>query len=136
MNYLKHCKRDSLKILKNKQYLIREQLTYVKRNPSDGVLKVIDAIIKTYFDNLKYVRDVAFDDINIVISSAAVTIKENLKDVKYTKVQKEEPAEPRWIQNLDNKTKPLRKDISHTQLILLCSVNSSYTEHQRRIRKK
>ena len=62
MNYLKHCKRDSLKILKNKQYLIREQLTYVKRNPSDGVLKVIDAIIKTYFDNLKYVRDVAFDD--------------------------------------------------------------------------
>ena len=40
--------------------------------------------------------------------------------------------EPKWIQNLDNKVKRLRRDISHTQLILSCSVNNSYTEHQRR----
>ena len=93
-------------------------------------------IIKTYFDNLKYVRDVTFDDINIVIYSAAVTIKKHLKDVKYAKLPKEELAEPKWIQNLDNKIKRLRRDISHTQLILSCSVNNSYTEHQRRIRER
>ena len=45
-------------------------------------LKVIDTIIKTYFDNLKNVREVTFDDINTVIYSAAVTMKEHLKDVK------------------------------------------------------
>ena len=84
---------------------IAEQLTYVNKKPSDGQSKVIDVIIKTYFDNLKYVRDVTFDDINIVIYSAAVTIKKHLKDVKYAKLPKEELAEPKWIQNLDNKIK-------------------------------
>ena len=123
-------------IEKYKLFDNREQLTYVNKKPSDGELKVIDAIIKTYFDNLKYVRDVTFDDINTVIYSAAVTIKEYLKDVKYAKVRKEEPAEPKWILNLDNKIKRLRRDISHTQLILSCSVNNNYTEHQRRIRER
>ena len=108
----------------------------MNKKPSDGELKVTDAIIKTYFDNLRNVRDLTFDDINTVIYSAAVTMKEHLKDVKYAKVRKEEPAEPKWIQNLDNKIKRLRRDISHTQLILSCSVNNSYTEHQRRIRER
>ena len=74
----------------------------MNKKPSDGELKVMDAITKTYFDNLKDVRDVTFDDINTVIYSAAVTMKEHLKDVKYAKVRKEGPAEPKWIQNLDN----------------------------------
>ena len=116
-------------IEKYKLFDNREQLTYVNKKPSDGELKVIDTIIKTCFDNLQYVRDVTFDDTNTIIYSAAVTIKEHLKDVKYAKVHKEEPAEPNWIQNLENKIKRLRRDISHTQLILLCSVNNSYTEH-------
>ena len=38
--------------------------------------------------------------------------------------------------NLDDKIKRLRRDITHTQLILPCSVNNSYTEHQRRIRER
>ena len=54
----------------------REQLIYMNKKSSDGELKVIDAIIKTYFDNLKYVHEVTFNDINTVIYSAAVTIKE------------------------------------------------------------
>ena len=90
-------------------------------------------IIKTYFDNLKYVCDVIFNDINTVIYSAAITIKEHLNDVKYAKVCKEKLVEPKWIQNLENKIKQLRRDISHTQLILTCSINNSYTEHQCRI---
>ena len=57
----------------------------MNKKPSDGELKVIDAIIKTYFDDLKYVHDITFDDINTVIYSAAVTIKEYLKDVKCIK---------------------------------------------------
>ena len=105
----------------------------MNKKPSDGELKVIHAIIKTYFDSLKYVCDVTFDDTNTVIYSTVVTIKEYLKDVKYTKVRKEEPAEAKWIQNLENKIKQLSRDISHTQLILSCSVNNIYTEHQRRI---
>ena len=96
----------------------------------------MDAITKTYFDNLKDVRDVTFDDINTVIYSAAVTMKEHLKDVKYAKVRKEGPAEPKWIQNLDNKIKRLRREISRSQLILSCSVSNSYTKHQRRIRER
>ena len=39
----------------------RERLTYVNKKASDGELKVINAIIKTYFDNLKDVRDVTLD---------------------------------------------------------------------------
>ena len=78
----------------------------MNKKPSDGELKVIDAIIKTYFDNLKYVCDVTFDDINTVIYSTAVTIKEYLKDVKSAKVHKEEPAEPNghkiWIIKLND----------------------------------
>ena len=108
----------------------------MNKKPSDGQSKVIDVIIKTYFDNLKYVRDVTFDDINIVIYSAAVTIKKHLKDVKYAKLPKEELAEPKWIQNLDNKIKRLKRDICHTQLILSCCVNNSYTEDQRRIHER
>ena len=56
--------------------------------------------------------------------------------VKYAKVRKEEPAKPKWIQNLNNRIKQLRGDISHTQLILSCSLNNSYSEHQRRIRER
>ena len=68
----------------------------MNKKPSDGELKVIDAIIKTYFDSLKDISDVTFDDINTVIYSVAVTImKEDLKDAKYAKVHKEEPAEPK-----------------------------------------
>ena len=66
----------------------REQLTYVNKKASDGELKVINAIIKTYFDNLKDVRDVTVD-INTVIYYAALTMKEHLKDVKYAKVRKD-----------------------------------------------
>ena len=51
-------------------------------------------------------------------------------------MRKEGPAEPKWIQNLENKIERLRSDISHTQLILSCSVNNSYTKHQHRIREK
>ena len=81
-------------IEKYKLFDNREQLTYVNKKPFDGELEVIDMIIKTYFVNLKYVCDITFDDINTVIYSTAVTIKEHLKDVKYAKVWKEEPAEP------------------------------------------
>ena len=42
-------------------------------------------------------------------------MKEHLNDVKYAKVRKEESAEPKWIQNLYNKIKRLRRDISYTQ---------------------
>ena len=108
----------------------------MNKKPSDGELKVIDAIMKTYFNNLKYVRDVTFGDINTVIYSTAVTIMEHLKDVKYAKMRKEDPAKPKWIQNLDNKIQRLRRDVSHTQLILSCSVNNSYTEHQHGIRER
>ena len=107
----------------------------MNKKPSDGELKVFDAIIKTCFDNLKDVCDVTFDDIYTVIYSATVTMKGHLKDVKYAKVRKEGPAEPKWIQNLDNKIKRLRREISHTQFILSCSANNSYTKHQRRIRE-
>ena len=48
-------------------------------------------------------------------------------------MRKEEPAEPKLMQNLDNKIKQQRRDISHAQLILSCFVNNSCTEHQRRI---
>ena len=48
-------------------------------------------------------------------------------------MRKEEPAEPKLMQNLDNKIKRQRRDISHAQLILSCFVNNSCTEHQRRI---
>ena len=60
-------------------------------------------------------------------------MKQYLKDVKYKKVCIEDHVEPKWIQNMDNKFKQLRRDISHTQLILSCSVNNSCTEHQHRI---
>ena len=119
-------------IEKYKLFDSREQLTYANKKPSDRELNVTDAIIKTYFDNLKYVCDVTSDGINTAIYSATVAIKEHLKDIKYAKVCKEKHTEPKWIQNLD-KIKQLRSNISHTQLILSCSVNSSYTEHQHRI---
>ena len=48
-------------------------------------------------------------------------------------MRKKEPAEPKWIQNLDNEIKQLKRDISHTQLMLSRSVKNSYTEHHRRI---
>ena len=51
-------------------------------------------------------------------------------------MRKEEPAEPKWIQSLDNKIKRQRRDISHAQLILSCFVNNSYTEHQRKVRER
>ena len=111
-------------IEKYKLFDNRGQPTFANKKPSDGELKVIDMIIKTYFDNLKYVRDVTFDDIDTVVYSATVTMKEHLKEVKYAEVRKEEPAEPKWIPNLDNKIRRLRRDISHTYLILSCSVSA------------
>ena len=72
-------------IEKYKLFDNREQLTYVNKKLSNGELKVIDMILKTYFDSLKYVCDVTFDDIDTVIYSATVTIKEHLKWCKVHK---------------------------------------------------
>ena len=72
-------------IEKYKLYVNKEQLKYVKKKPSDGDLKSIDARIKTYHDNLKEACDITFDDINTVVYYAAVTIKKNLKGCKVRK---------------------------------------------------
>ena len=64
---------------KNEKYKLfdnREKLTYVNKKPSNGELKIIDAIIKTYLGNLKDARD---------INPAAFTIKEHLKRCKVRK---------------------------------------------------
>ena len=87
-----------------------EQLTYLSKTSCDGERKFIDATIDTYIDNLKEAHDITF---------------EHLKYVKYTKVRKKWPTKPKWIQNLDNEIRWLRKDISHAQLILPCSINNS-----------
>ena len=102
-----------------------EQLTYLSKTSCDGERKFIDATIDTYIDNLKEAHDITFDYVNTLVFSVAVTIKEHLKYVKYTKVRKKWPTKPKWIQNLDNEIKWLRKDISHAQLILPCSINNS-----------
>ena len=60
---------------KDKLFYNREQLAHATKSPSDGEFNVIDAIITTYFDNLKHVHDVTFDDINTVIYFATVTIR-------------------------------------------------------------
>lgn len=74
-------------IEKHKPFDNKEQVTYMNKKPRDGQLKVVTAIIKTYFHNLKDVRYVTFDDMNPVV------LKEYIKDVKYTKVRKGGPME-------------------------------------------
>ena len=44
--------------------------------------------------------------------------------------------EPKWIQNLDKKINRQRRNVSHTQFILPCSIYNSYTEHQHRIHER
>ena len=46
-------KRDSEKNEKYKLFDNRRRLTFVNKKPSDGELKIIDVINKTYLDNLK-----------------------------------------------------------------------------------
>lgn len=65
-----------------------EQLTYLSKTSCDGERKFIDATIDTYIDNLKEAHDITFDYVNALVFSVAVTIKEHLKYVKYTKVRK------------------------------------------------
>ena len=60
----------------------------------------------------------------------------NKKQSDWETIWFHELVESKRIKNLDNKIKRLRSDISHRQLILSCSVNNSYTKHQRSIRER
>ena len=75
-------------------------------------------------------------DINVMIYTAAITLKNYLGDLKENKQEKITATNPGWIRNLEQKIISLRRKIAHTELIINCKQLNTFTPHQRKISSK
>ena len=80
---------------------------------------------------------VTYDNINCLIYTSAVTLKQHLNCV-FLKVDEdnEKVKEPKWMNHLTNKTNRLRRDIAHTDLIIKCKAFNNFTNNQNHILKR
>ena len=72
-------------------------------------------------------------DINIMIYTAAITLKKYLGNLKENKQERTTAAKPGWIRNLEQKIVSLRRKIAHTELIIKCKQLNTFTTYQRKI---
>ena len=78
-----------------------------------------------------------YEDINSLIYSSAVTLKEHLGK-RSTKVadSKPEDTEPKWLIQLNERINRLRRDITHIGVVLECKQNNHFTNNQIKIQQR
>ena len=91
----------------------------LEKKPSNEELDVTDIIASEFLNDIKNEkRIVTYENINCLIYTSVVTLKQHLNDV-FLKVDEniEKVKEPKWINHLTNKINRLRRDIAHTDLV-------------------
>ena len=91
-------KASSLKNIERFQTMpLRERSYYTKitRKPSENKIQIIDNIANKYATNLKSEKAILdYWDINVMLYMAAITVKNNLGDLKKTKQEKTTVTKP------------------------------------------
>ena len=115
----------------------RPYYTKITRKPSENEIRIIDNIANEYATNLKSDKTMLdYWDINVMLYTAAITLKNHLGDLKETKQEKITVTKPGWIRNLEQKIVSLRRKIAHTEVIIKCKQLNTFPTHQIKISTK
>ena len=116
---------------KNLTEMERTELTNATKKPSNEELDVTDIIASEFLNNIKNeMCIVTYENINCLIYTSAVALKQHLNDV-FLKVDEnnEKAKEPKWMSHLTNKINRLRRDTAHTDLTIKCKASNNFTNH-------
>ena len=113
------------------------EMISMRKKPNEEELKLINIVANVYLVNIKNQRTVTYEDINSLIYSSAVTLKEHLGK-RSTKVadSKPEDTEPKWLIQLNERINRLRRDITHIGVVLECKQNNHFTNNQIKIQQR
>ena len=76
-------------------------------------------------------------EINVMLDTAAITLKIYLGGLKQTKQEKKITiTKPEWIRTLEQKIVSLTREITHTELTIRCKQVNTFTNHQIKISTK
>ena len=120
--------RDLLKILKNNsQSTQRMEFTTTHIKPNREELLITNTIATEYLNKIKTERDITDKDINCLVYSTGVTVRQHLNNVNKRTVRSDnKQSEPKWMTQLMGKINSIRKNLSHIKLIQKCKQNNTH----------
>ena len=119
--------------------LLKERPNYTKISgkPSENEMRIIDNIANQYATNLNSDKTMLdYWDINVMLYTTVITLKNHLGDLKETKQEKITVTKPGWIRNLEEKIVSQRHKIVHTEVFANCKKLNIFTTHQIKISTK
>ena len=115
---------------------IEEQVYSTKINkkiPTD-YLKVINTLAREYLTNID---NIIFWDINVSIYATAVTIKQELNDLKKINGNLNTNITcPRWMIKFEDSIDRMRKEIGQIHTLINCKKYNTFIEHQLSLKNK
>ena len=114
---------------------VNDRLIYTKANKTitKETLQAANVVIK---EHLNTIDSPTLWDVNCSIYSIALACKELNDDIKEINNQQRKKDEPKWIVNLKNSIERTRKLIAHTQVVIKCTKDNNFTQHQRNLKNK
>ena len=104
-----------------------------KKIPTD-YLKAINTVAREYLANID---NITFWDINVSIYTTAVTIKQDLNDLK--EINRNINAyntSPRWMIKFEDYINRMRKEIGQIHTLINCIKSNTFTAHQLSLKYK
>ena len=94
-------------------------------------LKAANTLAKEHLNNL---NDVTFWDLDVCIYTTAITVKQQLNDLKEININPtKRNTTPKWINHLEESINKVRKQIGQLQTVIKCKTQNVYTNHQKRL---
>ena len=101
---------------------------------SNDYLKAINAVAREYLANID---NITFWDINVSMYTTAITIKQDLNDLK--EINRNINAyntSPRWMIKFEDSINRMRKEIGQIHMLINCKKSNTFTAHQPSLKNK
>ena len=104
-----------------------------KKIPTD-YLKAINTVAREYLNSID---NITFWDINVSIYTTAVTIKQELNDLKeINRNMNAKNTSPRWMIKFEDSINRMRKEIGQIHTLIICKKSNTFTAHQLSVKRK
>ena len=112
----------------------RVYTTKIDKKIQTDYLKAINTVAREHLANI---GNITFWDINVSIYTTAVTIKQDLNDLK--EINRNINAyntSPRWMIKFEDSINRMRKKIGQIHTLISCKKSNTFTEHQPSLKNK
>ena len=120
---------------KDKPLHEREVHTKTDRNIPENDLKIVDKLVADFMEENLQKDGLSLWDLNVICYTSAVTILDNLGQLK-TKKNTYTYRKPGWQIQAETRISSMRKKLSPIDVVQKCETNDSYTKHQHNIQRK